>query len=61
MEHRHEITDQEWERIKNMFQSEYPMKGKRVRPGKYDNRGIMNGILYCSSSKLYYTSKEEES
>ena len=48
MRHRHELTDKKWERIKNMFTSEHPMEGKRGRPAKYDNRGIMNGILWIA-------------
>ncbi len=48
MGYRHELTDQEWERIRNMFPSEQPVEGKRGRPAKYDTRGIMNGILWIA-------------
>ena len=46
MGHRHELTDQEWDKIRNIFQLEHPVEGKRGRP--YDNRGIMNGILWIA-------------
>ena len=31
-----------------MFPSEHPVEGKRGQPAKYDNRGIMNGILWIA-------------
>ena len=42
----YELTDSEWDRIKDVFPPEYPKKGKRGRPTKYDNRTVMNGILW---------------
>ena len=43
---RYELTDKEWEKIKDMLPEEHPKSGKRGRPSKYDNRRIMNGILW---------------
>ena len=43
---RYELTDNEWEKIKDKIPSEHPKSGKRGRPSKYDNRSIMNGILW---------------
>ena len=48
MKYRHELTDQEWNRIKDMLPPEHQKEGKRGRPAKYDNRGIMNGILWIA-------------
>ena len=48
MRHKHEPTDQKWERIKNTFPPKYPMKRKHGRPTKYYNHSIMNGILWIS-------------
>ena len=48
MEHRHELANQEWNRIKDMLPLEHPKQGKRGRPAKYDNRSIMNGILWIA-------------
>ena len=48
MEYRHELTDSEWYRIKDMFPPEHPKEGKRGRPAKYENRRIMNGILWIA-------------
>ena len=45
---RHELTDSEWNRIQNMLPPEHPTKGKRGRPAKYNNRRIMNGILWIT-------------
>lgn len=46
--HSYEIKDNEWDRIKDMFPPEHPKSGKRGRPAKYDNRSIMNGILWIA-------------
>ncbi len=46
--HSYEINDNEWNRIKDMFPPEHPKSGKRGRPTKYDNRSIMNGILWIA-------------
>lgn len=48
MEYRHELTDINWERIKNILPPEPPKEGKHGRPAKYDNRHIMNGILWIA-------------
>ena len=48
MEYRHEMTDSEWFRIKDMFPPEHSKEGKRGRPAKYENRRIMNGILWIA-------------
>ena len=48
MRYRHEVKDQEWDRIKDMLPPEHPKEGKRGRPAKYDNRRIMNGILWIA-------------
>jgi len=48
MKHRHELTDTQWERIKEMLPLEHPKEGKRGCPAKYDNRRIMNGILWIA-------------
>ena len=48
MEYRHDLTNAEWVRIKDMFPPEHPKEGKRGRPAKYDNRRIMNGILWIA-------------
>ena len=44
----YELTDSEWSRIKDMLPPEQPKAGKRGRPAKYDNRCIMNGILWIA-------------
>ena len=48
--HRYELSDSEWERIKDMLPPEHPKKGKRGRPAKYDNRSTLNGILWIARS-----------
>jgi len=48
--HRYEIADEQWERIKNMLPAEHPKFGKRGRPAKYDNRSMVNGILWIAKS-----------
>ena len=45
---RYELNDDEWDRIKNKLPLEHPKEGKRGRPAKYDNRRIMNGILWIA-------------
>ena len=45
---RYEFTESEWKRIKDMLPPEQPKQGKRGRPAKYDNRCIMNGILWIA-------------
>ena len=45
---RYELTDSEWNQIKDMLPPEQPKSGKRGRPAKYDNRCIMNGILWIA-------------
>ena len=45
---RYELTESEWNRIKGMLPPEQPKAGKRGRPAKYDNRCIMNGILWIA-------------
>ena len=45
---RYELTESEWNRIKDMLPPEQPKFGKRGRPAKYDNRSIMNGILWIA-------------
>ena len=45
---RYELTDSEWKRIKDLLPPEHPKGGKRGRPAKYDNRCIMNGILWIA-------------
>ena len=44
----YEFTGSEWNRIKDMLPPEQPKAGKRRRPAKYDNRCIMNGILWIA-------------
>ena len=46
--HCYEINDNEWNRIKDMFPPEHPQSGKRGRLAKYDNRSVMNGILWIA-------------
>lgn len=45
---RYELTESEWNRIKDMLPPEHPKKGKRGRPAKCDNRSAMNGILWIA-------------
>ena len=45
---RYELTDSEWKRIKDQLPPEHPKVGNRGRPAKYDNRCIMNGILWIA-------------
>lgn len=45
---RYELTDSEWNRIKDMLPPEHPKEGKRGRPAKCDNRSAMNGILWIA-------------
>ncbi len=47
---RYELSDEEWKRIKAMLPPEHPTGGKRGRPTKYDNRRVMNGILWIARS-----------
>lgn len=44
----YELTDNEWDRIKDVLPPEHPKEGKRGRPTKYDNRTVMNGILWIN-------------
>ena len=50
MEYRHELTESEWCRIKDMFPPEHPKEGKCGRPAKYENLRIMNGILWIAKT-----------
>ena len=45
---RYELTESEWNRIKDMLLPEHPKEGKRGRPAKCDNRSAMNGILWIA-------------
>ena len=45
---RYKLTESEWKRIKDMLPPEQPRQWKRGRPAKYDNRCIMNGILWIA-------------
>ena len=45
---RYELTESEWNRIKDMLPPEHPKQGKRGRPAKCDNRSVMNGILWIA-------------
>lgn len=44
---RYEITNEQWERIKDLLPQE--RTGKRGRPGK-DNRTMLNGMLWVARS-----------
>ena len=48
--HRYELKDSEWNRIAEMLPKEHPPEGKRGRPTKYDNRTVMNGIVWIARS-----------
>lgn len=45
---RYELTESEWNQIKDMLPPEHPKKGKRGRPAKCDNRSAMNRILWIA-------------
>ena len=45
---RYELTESEWDQIKDMLPPEHPKEGKRGRPAKCDNRSAMNGILWIA-------------
>ena len=45
---RYELTESEWNRIKDMLPPEHPKQGKRRRPAKCDNRSAINGILWIA-------------
>lgn len=45
---RYELNDDEWDMIKNKPPSEHPKERKRGQLAKYDNRRIMNGILWIA-------------
>ena len=45
---RYELTEGEWNRIKDLLPPEHPKEGKRGRPAKCDNRSAMNGILWIA-------------
>ena len=45
---RYELTNSEWRRIRDLLPPEHAKEGKRGRPAKYDNRCIMNGILWIA-------------
>ena len=49
-DYRFAIRDEDWERIKDMLPPEHPKEGKRGRPTKYDNRTILNGIVWMDRS-----------
>ena len=48
--YRYELKDSEWNRIAEMLPKEHPPEGKRGRPTKYDNRTVMNGIVWIARS-----------
>ena len=48
--HRYELKDSEWDRIAEMLPKKHPAKGKRGRQTKYDNRTVMNGIVWIARS-----------
>ena len=45
---RYELTESEWNRIKDKLPPERLKQGKRGRPTKCDNRKVMNGILWIA-------------
>lgn len=45
---RYELTEGEWNRIKDILPPEHPKEGKRGRPAKCDNRSAINGILWIA-------------
>ena len=45
---RYELTESEWNRIKDLLPPEHPKEGTRGRPAKCDNRSAMNGILWIA-------------
>ena len=47
---RYELTDGEWNRIKDMLPPEHPKEGKRGRPTKCDNRTAVNGMLWIANA-----------
>ena len=49
-QYRFEVSDYEWSRIKEILPEEHPAEGKRGRPSKYDNRTILNGIVWMARS-----------
>ena len=49
---RYELTESEWNRIKDMLPPEHPKQGKRGRPAKCDNRRAMNGITGLSARHI---------
>lgn len=48
--YRYELKDSEWDRITEMLPKEHLAEGKRGRPTKYDNRTVMNGIVWIARS-----------
>lgn len=48
---RYELTSSERNRIKDMLPPEHPKAVKHGRPAKYDNRRIINGILWLAGSE----------
>ena len=45
--HRHELSDQEWDRITSLLPAE---KGRRGRPVELSNRIFMNAIFYIAKT-----------
>ena len=45
---RYELTESEWNRIKDILPPEHPKEGKRGRPAKCDNRTALNGMLWIA-------------
>ena len=45
---RYELTESEWNRVKDMLPLEHSKQGKCGRPVKCDNRRTMNGILWIA-------------
>lgn len=48
-QHRHELTDAQWERLQPLLPPQTPQKRHRGRPS-IDHRTIINGILWISKT-----------
>ncbi|RKJ76671.1 transposase [Pyramidobacter sp. CG50-2] len=44
------LTSSEWNRFKRILPPEHSKSGQHGRPAKYDNRWIINGILWLAGS-----------
>lgn len=55
----HDLTDSEWEAIKNFLPPEHPKAGERGRPPISDNRARINGLVWIARNGSTWRSLPE--